>query len=183
MVVPPPIALEGVHWARDRPKFVYRVDRCDAFYMAKYNLVQHFWAHHNIAHFKVGLFWTWAFLAHFCNTCHPFYFYLKDFTFILHHLVLMLKNTFSHIIILVWTPCLMHRCVCIWRYILQNYNYKLHFQNLFIYDISHVSIGILAAENLDVCTACDPWDSNTQLTVGIDRRRQIHHNVVQLVSK
>jgi hypothetical protein len=31
--------------------------------------------------------------------------------------------------LLVWTPCLMHMCVCIWRYILQNYNYKLHFQN------------------------------------------------------
>ncbi len=62
------------------------------------------------------------------------------------------------IYILIWTPCLMHRCVCIWWYILQNYNYKLHFQNLFIYDISHVSIGTLAAENLDVCTACDPWD-------------------------
>jgi hypothetical protein len=37
--------------------------------------------------------------------------------------------------VLVWTPCLMHRCVCIWRYILQNYNYKLHFQNLSIYHI------------------------------------------------
>jgi hypothetical protein len=57
---------------------------------------------------------------------------------------------------LVWAPCLMHRCVCIWRYILQNYNYKLHF---------HVSMGTLAAENLDVCTACNPWDSNTQLTM------------------
>jgi len=85
--------------------------------------------------------------------------------------------------ILVWTLCLMHRCVCIWRYILQNYNYKLHFQNLFIYDIPHVSIGTLAAENLDVCTACDPWDSNIQLTMGIDWRWQIYPNVVQLVSK
>jgi hypothetical protein len=37
----------------------------------------------------------------------------------------------------------MHRCVCIWRYILQNYNYKLHFQNLSIYDIPHVSVGTL----------------------------------------
>ncbi len=34
----------------------------------------------------------------------------------------------------------MHRCVCIWRYILQNYDYKLHFQNLSIYHIPHVSI-------------------------------------------
>jgi hypothetical protein len=67
--------------------------------------------------------------------------------------------------LLVWTPCLMHRCVCIWRYILQNYNYKLHF---------HVSIGTLAAENLDVCTACDPWDINIQLTMGKDQRQQIY---------
>jgi hypothetical protein len=64
----------------------------------------------------------------------------------------------------------MHRCVCIWWYILQNYNYKLHFQNLSIYHIPHVSIGTLAAENLDVCTACDPWDSNIQLTMVKDRR-------------
>jgi hypothetical protein len=38
-------------------------------------------------------------------------------------------------------PCLMHRCVCIWRYILQNYKYKLYFQNLSIYHIPHVCIG------------------------------------------
>jgi hypothetical protein len=56
-------------------------------------------------------------------------------------------------------------CVCIWWYILQNYNYKLHFQNLSIYHILHVSIGTLATENHDVCTACDPWDSNLQLTI------------------
>jgi hypothetical protein len=43
--------------------------------------------------------------------------------------------------VLVWTLCLMHRCVCIWRYILQNYNYKLHFQNLSIYHIPHVFMG------------------------------------------
>jgi hypothetical protein len=49
------------------------------------------------------------------------------------------------ITVLVWTPCLMHRGVCIWRYILQNYNYKLHFQNLSTYHIPHVSIGTLAA--------------------------------------
>ncbi len=61
-------------------------------------------------------------------------------------------------------------CVCIWRYILQNYNYKLHFQNLSTYHIPHVSIGTLAAENIDVCTASDPWDSNIQLTMVKDRR-------------
>jgi len=77
----------------------------------------------------------------------------------------------------------MHRCVYIWWYILQNYNYKLHVENLFIYDIPHVSLGTLAAENLDVCIASDPWDSNIQLTMGIDQRQQIYPNVVQLVSK
>jgi hypothetical protein len=51
-------------------------------------------------------------------------------------------------IYIVWTPCLMHRCGCIWQYILQNYNYKLHFQNLSIYHIPHVFIGTLATENL-----------------------------------
>ncbi len=70
----------------------------------------------------------------------------------------------------IWTRCLMHRCVCFWRYILQNYNYKLHFKNLSTYHIPHVSMGTLAAENLDVCTACDPWDSNIQLTMVKDLR-------------
>jgi hypothetical protein len=76
--------------------------------------------------------------------------------------------------LLVWTLCLMHKCVCIWRYILQNYNYKLHFQNLSIYHILHVFIRTLAAKNLDVCTACDPWNSNIQLTMVKDWRRQIY---------
>jgi hypothetical protein len=78
--------------------------------------------------------------------------------------------------VLVWTPCLMHRCVCIWQYILQNYNYKLHFQNLSIYHILHVFIRTLAAENLDVCIACDPWDSNIQRTMVKDQRQQIYLN-------
>ncbi len=68
----------------------------------------------------------------------------------------------------------MHRFVCIWRYILQNYNYKLHFQNLSIYHIPHVFIRTLAIENLDVCIACDLWDSNIQLTMVKDRRQQIY---------
>jgi hypothetical protein len=83
---------------------------------------------------------------------------------------------------LVWTPCLMHRCVCIWRYILQNYNYKLHFQNLSIYHIPHVSIGTLAVENLDVCTACDMWDNNIQLTMVKDWRQQRYPNIVQCLT-
>jgi hypothetical protein len=57
--------------------------------------------------------------------------------------------------------------VCVY---LKNYNYKLHFQNLSIYHIPHVSIGTLAPENLDVCTDCDPWDGNIQLTMVKDRR-------------
>jgi hypothetical protein len=64
----------------------------------------------------------------------------------------------------------MHRYVCIWQYILQNYNYKLHFQNLSTYHILHVSIRTLAAKNLDVCIACDPWDNNIQLTMVKDQR-------------
>jgi len=51
---------------------------------------------------------------------------------------LVYKYTYD---ILVWTPCLMHRCMCIWRYILQNYNYKLHFQNLSIYHIARFFLG------------------------------------------
>ncbi len=62
--------------------------------------------------------------------------------------------------------------MCTWRYILQNYNYKLHFQNLSIYHISHVFIETLAVENLDVCTACDPQDSN--MTMVKNRRRQLY---------
>jgi hypothetical protein len=38
----------GCHWARDGPKFAYKVDGCDAFYTTKYNLVQHLWAQHNV---------------------------------------------------------------------------------------------------------------------------------------
>jgi hypothetical protein len=79
-------------------------------------------------------------------------------------------------------PKLMHRCVFIWWYILKNYNYKLHFQNLFIYHILHVVIGTLATENLDVCTACDPWNSNIQLTMVKDWRWQIYPNLVQCLT-
>jgi hypothetical protein len=32
----------------------------------------------------------------------------------------------------------------------------------------------LAAENLDICTACDLFDSNIQLTMGKDQRQQIY---------
>ncbi len=41
VVAPPPIAIEGVNWTGDGPKFAYRVDGCDASYTTKYNLVQH----------------------------------------------------------------------------------------------------------------------------------------------
>jgi hypothetical protein len=50
------------------------------------------------------------------------------------------------------------------------------FPNLSIYHLSHVFIETLAAENLDVCTACDPWDSNIQLTMIKDWRQQIYPN-------
>jgi len=42
------IILESVHWVRDGPKIAYKVDGCDAYYMPKYNLVQHLWAHYNV---------------------------------------------------------------------------------------------------------------------------------------
>ncbi len=48
MVAPPLVNLKGVHWARDGPKFACRVDKCDASYMAKYNLIWHLWVHHNV---------------------------------------------------------------------------------------------------------------------------------------
>ncbi len=38
--------------------------------------------------------------------------------------------------------------------------------------------GTLAVENLDVCIACDLWNSNIQLTMGIDWRREIYPHVV-----
>jgi len=41
-IAPPLVILEG------GPKFTYMVDGCDACYMAKYNLVQDLWAHHNV---------------------------------------------------------------------------------------------------------------------------------------
>jgi hypothetical protein len=47
-VVSPPLVAIGVHWARDGPKFVYMVDGCNALYIAKYNLVRHLQALHNV---------------------------------------------------------------------------------------------------------------------------------------
>ncbi len=48
MVAPPIIAIKGVHWAKDGPKFACSVDGCDASYMTKYNLMQHLRVHHNV---------------------------------------------------------------------------------------------------------------------------------------
>ncbi len=48
VIVLPPVAIEGVHWARNGPKFACKVDGCDASYMAKYNLVQHLEICHNV---------------------------------------------------------------------------------------------------------------------------------------
>ncbi len=47
MVAFPTIAIEGVHSAKDGPKFAYCVDGRDASYMTKYNLV-HLQACHNV---------------------------------------------------------------------------------------------------------------------------------------
>ncbi len=48
MVALPLIAIKGVHWARDGPKFSCKVDGCDASYTTKYNLIWHLWAHRNV---------------------------------------------------------------------------------------------------------------------------------------
>ncbi len=48
MVALPPITTKGVHWVRDGPKFVCRVDGCDASYIVKYNFVRHLRACHNV---------------------------------------------------------------------------------------------------------------------------------------
>jgi len=48
VVAPPLVAIEGVHWAKDGPKFASSVDGCDASYTTKYNLVQHLQAHHYV---------------------------------------------------------------------------------------------------------------------------------------
>jgi hypothetical protein len=42
------VSIEGVHWARDGPKFVCKIDGYGASYIAKYNLVQHLQACHNV---------------------------------------------------------------------------------------------------------------------------------------
>ncbi len=48
MVALPLVAIEGVHWAKDGPKFACNVNGCDASYTIKYNLVRHLWARHNV---------------------------------------------------------------------------------------------------------------------------------------
>ncbi len=48
MVAFPPVTIEGVHRARDGPKFAWKVDGCDASYMTKYNSVRYLWMCHNV---------------------------------------------------------------------------------------------------------------------------------------
>jgi len=48
VVAPPIVAIEGVHWAKDGPKFSCSVNGRDAFYMIKCNLVQHLQVRHNV---------------------------------------------------------------------------------------------------------------------------------------
>ncbi len=48
MVTPPPVAIEGVHWAKDGPKFACSIDGCDASSIVKYNLVCHLQVCHNV---------------------------------------------------------------------------------------------------------------------------------------
>ncbi len=50
--------------------------------------------------FQGGVVLDLGIFAHFCSTCHPFFFCLKHFTFIIHHLVLIIR-IHSHIFIYV----------------------------------------------------------------------------------
>ncbi len=47
-MAPPQVAIEGVHWAKDGPKFVCKLDGCGASYTTEYNLVRHLQACHNV---------------------------------------------------------------------------------------------------------------------------------------
>jgi hypothetical protein len=42
------VVIEGVHWAKDGPKFACRFDGCNASYTTKYNLISHLWMHYNV---------------------------------------------------------------------------------------------------------------------------------------
>jgi hypothetical protein len=48
VVAPLPVAIEGVHQAKDGPKFAYNIDGCDVSYTTKYNSVWHLWVCHNV---------------------------------------------------------------------------------------------------------------------------------------
>ncbi len=48
MIAPCLVAIKGVHWAKDGPKFAYNIDGCDASYVVKYNLVRHLQVCHNV---------------------------------------------------------------------------------------------------------------------------------------
>ncbi len=76
------------------------------------------------------------------------------------------------IYILVWTPCLMHRCVYLMIHIT-----KLQLQITFskpLYTPHSACIHWdLGYWKFDVCTACDSWDNNIQLAMVKDWRRLI----------
>ncbi len=48
VVAPPLVTIEGVHRAKDGPKFACKVNGCNASYTTKYNLVWHLRAHNNV---------------------------------------------------------------------------------------------------------------------------------------
>ncbi len=50
--------------------------------------------------------------------------------------------------ILVWTPCLIHMCVCIWRYILQNQIWSTNFLNNCLHSWWHTENPMLKSGNL-----------------------------------
>jgi hypothetical protein len=48
VVAPCPVAIKGVHWAKDGPKFACNIDGCNASYLVEYNLVWHLLVCHNV---------------------------------------------------------------------------------------------------------------------------------------
>ncbi len=54
------------------------------FWCSRFKVVIYLWGNHMFPilapYFRLGLFWTWAFIAHFYNTCQPFFLF-KAFYF------------------------------------------------------------------------------------------------------
>jgi hypothetical protein len=80
------------------------------------------------------LWWVCFKLGHFCNTL-PIFFYLQHFTFFLHHLVLMVRNIFSHTLI------------CMFDKIVQTFILVLHSNKKTCFDSQKCKIQTLKENN------------------------------------